>query len=429
MPEYPPRYPDLIGLEQVAAAAPPAFHIMTKPIGALCNLDCTYCFYLRKEGLYPAHQGADWRMADELLESYIRQYIEAQRVPEVHFAWQGGEPTLMGLDFFRRVVELQQRYRRPGMVVQNAFQTNGTLLDEEWCEFLREHHFLIGISIDGPREIHDVYRVNKGHRPTFDQVYRGLKLLGEHRVEHNVLTVVNAHNSRHPRAVYQFYRDEGIEFVQFIPAVEVLPDGAMTPWSVRAEEYGEFLCTVFDQWVRHDVGRIFVQIHDVALRAWCGLDPGLCVFSPTCGNALALEHNGDLYSCDHFVTDHNRLGNILDQPLEELVAAPLQRKFGSDKQDALPRYCRECEVKFVCNGGCPKDRFIATPDGEPGLNYLCAGYRRFFNHIRPAMQFMAGEIAAGRAPRNVMRWLAEQEGRDPRAERRRRRQERLAAGD
>ncbi|MCC7494200.1 MAG: anaerobic sulfatase maturase [Fimbriimonadaceae bacterium] len=408
--EYPALYPSLSGLDEVLPERPRAFHIMTKPIGALCNLDCTYCFYLRKEDRYPEHRGSAWRMSDELLEEYVRQYIAAQQVPEVHFAWQGGEPTLLGVGFFRRVVELQRQYRQPGMVIHNAFQTNGTLLDDEWCEFLHQHHFLIGLSVDGPPAIHDHYRVNKGQRGSFEAVRRGLELLRQHQVEHNLLCVVNDYNSRFPLEVYRFFRDELDErFYQFIPAIEFLPAGGVTPWSVRPEAYGEFLCAIFDEWVRRDVGQRYVQIFDVALRGWCGLDPGLCVFSKHCGNALALEHNGDLYSCDHFVTDHNRLGNIVDVPLADLVAGPLQRKFGRDKCDALPDYCRRCEVRFVCNGGCPKDRFIKTPDGEAGLNYLCAGYRRFFNHIDPAMKFMAAELRNQRPPANVMAWLRARE--------------------
>ncbi|NUQ01332.1 MAG: anaerobic sulfatase maturase, partial [Armatimonadetes bacterium] len=327
--DYPATYPKLIGLEEVLPERPRAFHVMTKPIGALCNLDCTYCFYLRKEQLYPDERGAAWRMSDEVLEAYIRQYIETQQVPEVNFAWQGGEPTLLGVDFFRRAVELQKRYRRPGMVIHNAFQTNGTLLDDEWGAFLHEHHFLIGLSIDGPRELHDHYRVDKGGKPSFDQVMAGLELLKKHKVEHNLLCVVNRHNSRHPREVYRFFRDELDEtYYQFIPAVEFVPGGGVTEWTVRPEDYGDFLCGVFDEWVRHDVGTRYVQIFDVALRAWCGLDPGLCVFSERCGDALAMEHNGDLYSCDHFVVPHNRLGNILSESLSDLVASPLQRKFG-----------------------------------------------------------------------------------------------------
>ncbi|MBI2301826.1 MAG: anaerobic sulfatase maturase [Armatimonadetes bacterium] len=402
MPEYPLPYPSLIGLDDVLPEPPVAFHVMTKPIGPLCNLDCTYCFYLRKESLYP--DAADWKMSDAVLEAYVRQYIEAQQVPECHFAWQGGEPTLLGVDFYRRAVAYQHKYRRPGMVIHTAFQTNGTLLDEEWCAFLRENHFLIGLSIDGPRELHDHYRVNKGGKPTFDQVYAALQLLQRERVEHNVLCVVNARNAPHGLEVYEFFRGEGIEFLQFIPAVERLPDGGVTEWTVPAEAYGQFLCDIFDAWVVRDVGRVYVQIFDVALRAWCGLDPGLCVFSPTCGNAMALEHNGDLYSCDHYVVDYNRLGNIVETPIAELAARPFQRKFGTDKSAMLPRYCRECEVRFTCNGGCPKDRFITTPDGEQGLNYLCAGFKRFFGHIDPAMKYMAAEIRNGRAPANVMAW-------------------------
>lgn len=399
-------YPSREGLDQVAANAPRAFHVMTKPIGPLCNLDCTYCFYLRKEELYPGEVGPKWRMSDEVLETYIRQYIEAQQVPEVQFAWQGGEPTLLGVEFFERVVELQRRYRRPGMVLRNAFQTNGTLLDARWCEFLRKHNFLLGLSMDGPREIHDHYRVNKGGKPSFDAVYRGLKLLQEHRVEHNILCVLNRYNAHYPREVYQFFRDEGERYLQFIPAVEPLPEGGVTPWSVEPEAYGDFLCGVFDEWVRADVGRIYVQSFDVALRGWCGLDPGLCVQSKHCGDALALEHNGDLYSCDHFVEPHNKLGNIADVPLAELVAQPFQRKFGLDKTATLPRYCRECPSLFVCNGGCPKERFGTTPDGEAGLNYLCAGYQRFFSYIDRAMKFMAAELKQQRAPANVMEWVA-----------------------
>ncbi len=407
---YPAPYPDLIGLDEVLPEKPPAFHIMTKPIGALCNLDCTYCFYLRKEDLYPEHKGRAWRMSDEVLEAYVKQYIEAQQVPEVHFAWQGGEPTLMGVEFFRKAVALQRQYRRPGMVIHNAFQTNATLIDEEWAQFLHEHHFLIGVSVDGPESIHNHYRVNKGQQGSFEAVMRGLRLLQQYDVQHNLLCVVNDHNSRYPLEVYRFFRDELDErFYQFIPSIEFRPEGGVTDWTVRPEAYGEFLCTIFDEWVRRDVGQRYVQIFDVSLRAWCGLDPGLCIFSKHCGTALALEHNGDLYSCDHFVMPHNRLGNIVEQPLAELVASPLQRKFGRDKDDSLPDYCRRCEVRFVCNGGCPKDRFIETPSGEEGLNYLCAGYKRFFHHIDAPMKFMAAEIRQRRAPANVMAWMRQRE--------------------
>ncbi len=392
---------------------PAAFHIMLKPRGAICNLDCAYCYFLSKEMLYP---GSRFRMAADLLEEYTRQYIEAQRVPEVTFAWQGGEPTLMGLDFFRLAVDLQQKYRRPGMVVHNALQTNGTTLDDDWCRFLRERDFLIGISIDGPRHLHDAYRVDKGGRPTFDAVMAGLELLKKHRVEFNVLTTVHAANAGHPLEVYRFLRDEvRTDFIQFIPIVERDNDTGfqegerLTDRSVTGRQYGDFLIAIFDEWVRRDVGRVYVQIFDVSLAAWLGRPPGLCIFEETCGAALAMEHNGDLYSCDHFVEPRYKLGNILELPLIDMVASEQQRQFGLDKRDTLPRYCRECEVRFVCNGGCPKDRIIRTPDGEPGLNVLCEGYRPFFNHIDPAMRFMASEWRAGRPPANIVAHLAQQE--------------------
>lgn len=390
-------------------SVPPAFHIMTKPRGAICNLDCEYCYFLSKEMLYP---GSRFRMADELLESYTKQYIEAQRVPEVTFAWQGGEPTLMGLDFFRRAVALQQKYRKPGMTIHNALQTNGTLLDDEWCRFFHQHNFLIGLSVDGPQPLHDHYRVDKGGAPTFARVMRGRALLQKHRVEHNILTTVHAANADHPLEVYRFLRDElGTQFMQFIPIVErenetgYQEGDTVYDRSVTAEQYGDFLIAIFDEWVRRDVGRVFVQIFDVALAAWSGHNPGLCIFEETCGNALALEHNGDLFSCDHFVEPAYRLGNIQEIPLIDLVASEQQRQFGLDKRDALPQYCLDCEVRFVCNGGCPKNRFIETPDGAPGLNYLCAGYRAFFNHIRRPMEIMANELRQRRPPANVMRIL------------------------
>ncbi|MCB0064508.1 MAG: anaerobic sulfatase maturase [Caldilineaceae bacterium] len=392
---------------------PAAFHVMTKPRGAICNLDCKYCYFLAKEMMYP---GSRFRMADELLESYTRQYIEAQQVPEVTFAWQGGEPTLMGLDFFQRAVELQQQYKRPGMRIHNAFQTNGVLLDDAWCAFFHEHDFLIGLSVDGPQHIHDAYRVDKGGRPTFAKVMAGLDLLKKHKVEFNILTTVHAANAEHGVDVYRALRDEiGTQFMQFIPIVERdnetgYQEGEdVTDRSITAAAYGRFLCDIFDEWVRHDVGRVFVQIFDVALAAWVGERPGLCVYEETCGLALALEHNGDLFSCDHFVEPAYKLGNILEIPLIEMVSSDRQRQFGLDKRDTLPQYCRECEVRFVCNGGCPKDRILTTPDGEPGLNYLCGGLRTFFNHIDHPMRLMANELRHRRPPANVMRILAEEE--------------------
>lgn len=396
----------------------PAFHIMTKPIGPICNLDCHYCFYLEKEKLYP--ETSAWKMADDVLESYIRQYIEAQEVPVVSFAWQGGEPTLLGVEYFRKVVELEKRYAG-GKQIENSFQTNGVLLDDHWGEFLAENRFLVGLSVDGPRPLHDRYRVDKGGQPSFDRVMRGLGFLKKHGVAFNTLTVVQRHNSHYPLEVYRFLKDIGSEFMQFIPCVEraaqnagssglvlISPhaseQAAVSEWSVEPLQYGKFLCAIFDEWVRKDVARYYVQIFDVALESWLGMEPSLCVFRETCGMAMAMEHNGDLYSCDHYVYPENKLGNILESPLSSLVHSPPQVKFGLDKRDTLPRYCRECEVRFACNGECPKHRFIRTPDGEAGLNYLCAGYKLFFQHIDPYMRFMAAELRQRRPPANVMAW-------------------------
>lgn len=384
----------------------PDFHVMLKPRGPICNLNCAYCYYLAKEQLYP---GSPFRMPDDLLEEYTRQYIQARPIPEVTFAWQGGEPTLMGLDFFRRAVALQEQYRPPGMTITNALQTNAVNLDNAWCAFFKEHNFLVGVSLDGPREIHDTYRLDKGGKPTFKRVITALKLLKKHRVQVNILTTVHAANADHPIQVYRFLRDEvGAAFIQFIPIVE--PDGdVVSTRSVTARQYGDFLIAVFDEWVRRDVGRVFVQIFDVALAAWMDYPPGLCVFQETCGDALVMEHNGDVYACDHFVEPHYLLGNITQEPLAALVTSQAQRRFGQAKRDTLPRYCRQCEVRFVCNGGCPKDRLITTPDGEPGLNYLCAAYKAFFTHAELAMRFMAAELRAHRPPANVMNHVLKQD--------------------
>ena len=395
------------------AVTPAAFHVMLKPRGAICNLDCKYCYFLSKEMLYP---GSRFRMADELLETYTQQYIAAQRVPEVTFAWQGGEPTLMGLDFFKRAVALQQKYRKPGMRIHNAFQTNGVLLDDEWGRFFLQHNFLVGLSIDGPKHIHDAYRVDKGGNPTFDRVMAGLAILKKHRVEFNILTTVHAANVEHGVEVYRALRDEiGTQFMQFIPIVERdnltgFQEGEqVTDRSLTGEQYGRFLISIFDEWVRRDVGRVFVQIFDVALAAWSGGRPGLCIFEETCGHAMAMEHNGDLFACDHFVEPAYRLGNIQEIPLIDMVASAQQRQFGLDKRDKLPQYCRDCEVRFVCNGGCPKDRLLQTPDGEPGLNYLCSGLRAFFNHVDRPMRLMTAELQQRRPPANIMRLLAQEE--------------------
>lgn len=392
------------------------FHVMVKPTGPICNLDCKYCFYLEKEVLYP--DVSKWAMKDDVLDSYIRQYIESQPSPEILFAWQGGEPTLLGVDYFERVVELQKKYS-DGRPIRNAFQTNGILINDRWAAFLRENDFLVGVSIDGPPEFHDHYRVDKGGHATSERVMRAIRLLKQSGVEFNTLTCVQRHNSTKPLEVYHFLKEIGSGFMQFIPIVEriaentsetdlrlVLPtyerDAHVSAWSVRPRQYGEFLCAIFDEWVRQDVGRYFVQIFDVALEAWCGYNPSLCVFSRTCGNAAALEHNGDLYSCDHFVYPENRLGNIMENPVASMMASAQQHQFGMDKADTLPKYCLDCEVRFICNGECPKHRFLRTPAGEAGLNYLCEGYKRFFTHIDPYMRFMASELSAGRPPANVM---------------------------
>jgi uncharacterized protein len=392
---------------------PRAFHLMTKPRGAICNLDCQYCYFLSKERLYP---DSSFRMSENLLEEYTRQYIEAQRVPEVTFAWQGGEPTLMGMEFFEMAVRYQQKHKKSGMRIFNSFQTNGVLLDDAWCTFFKANDFLIGLSVDGPRDLHDAYRVDKGGQPTFERVMRGCGFLEKHGVDYNILCTVHAANGDHGLEIYKFFRDElKVNFVQFIPIVERANEtgfqegSSVTERSVTAEQYGQFLIDIFDEWVQHDVGRVYVQIFDVALAAWSGQRPGLCIFEETCGAALALEHNGDVYSCDHFVEPNYRLGNLQFVPLADLVGSKQQWEFGQAKKSTLPQYCRNCEVRFVCNGGCPKDRFTHTPDGEPGLNYLCAGFRAFFNHINRPMRMMAAELQAQRAPANVMFMLAREQ--------------------
>jgi uncharacterized protein len=412
--------------------APSAFHVMAKPTGAVCNLDCEYCFFLSKEMLYP---GSRFRMADELQEAYIKQLMEAHaRVPEVVVAWQGGEPTMMGLDFFRRSIELQHQYARPGQQVLNTLQTNGTLLDDEWGAFLREHDFLVGISIDGPRDMHDAYRVDKGGKPTFDRVMRGLDVLKRHQVDWNVLTTIHAVNGNHGRQVYEFLRDDlGATFIQFIPIIEratpetlefadagwgsglhgrplYVQDGSLvTHRSIGPEQYGRFMVDVFEDWVRHDIGTVYVQMFDTALANWYGEPGGMCVHAETCGQQLALEHNGDLYSCDHYVEPGYLLGNIGDRTMLELVALPQQSKFGQDKRDTLTQYCLDCDIRFACNGGCPKDRFATSPYGETGQHYLCPGYKGFFHHVQAPMEAMSALLAAGHAPSELMATYARED--------------------
>ncbi|MXW04139.1 MAG: anaerobic sulfatase maturase [Gemmatimonadetes bacterium] len=391
----------------------PAFHVMMKPRGAICNLDCKYCYFLAKEDLYP---GSGFRMSDDLLEEYTRQYIEAQQVPEVTFAWQGGEPTLMGLEFFQKAVEFQKKYQKPDTRIYNSLQTNGTLLDADWCRFFHENDFLIGLSLDGPKALHDAYRVDKGGKPTFDAVMGAAEMMQVHEVEFNILTTVHAANAEHPTEVYRFMRDVvKTRFLQFIPIVERDNDtgyqegNEVTKRSVTGKQYGRFLIRIFDEWVRRDVGKMYVQIFDVSLAAWSGQSPGLCIFMETCGDALALEHNGDLYACDHYVEPDYLLGNITEIPMMEMVLSEQQRAFGQAKLDTLPQYCLSCDVRFICNGGCPKNRIITTPDGEPGLNYLCEGYKAFFHHIDGPMRFMANELRHRRAPANVMTYIHRKE--------------------
>jgi uncharacterized protein len=413
------------------AKAPPYFHILTKPTGAICNLDCKYCFFLSKETLYP---GSRFRMTDEVLEAYVRQMIEGQSGPQISLAFQGGEPTLMGLDFFRRAVGLARKYAPPNAQIEYSLQTNGTLLNEAWCDFFHEHNFLIGLSLDGPRAMHDAYRVDKGGGPTFDRVMRAARLMQERKVEFNILCTVHAANAPHPLEVYRFFRDEvRTQFIQFIPIVERATQASLpianegwgdrreggrplytqsgslvTERSVSAEQWGEFLIAIFDEWVRRDVGTVFVQMFDAALASWVGAGPALCIFAETCGDSLALEHNGDLYACDHFVEPDYYLGNISQEHMLELVASDKQRKFGTDKRDSLPRYCRECEVRFACHGECPRNRFIQTPDGEGGLNYLCAGYKAFFKHVDRPMRIMTELLRRQQAPAGIMQIMAQE---------------------
>ncbi len=396
----------------MAAHEVPAFHVMAKPTGARCNLRCDYCFFLEKEGLYP---GSDFRMRDEVMEAYIAQTVAAQQVPQVTIAWQGGEPTLMGLDFFRRARAAEGAHVPPGMAVERTLQTNGVLLDEEWAAFLAENDYLVGLSLDGPRELHDAYRHDLGGRPVFDRVLAAARRLQQHGVAFNVLCTINAANAGHPLDVYRFFRDElGARFIQFIPIVEIETPpaagraGIVTSRSVQPDEYGRFLSAIFDEWVRRDVGEMFVQFFDGVLAAYVRGVSSLCILQPTCGEGVALEHNGDVYSCDHFVDPHYLLGNILETPVDELVRSERQRAFGRAKAETLPAFCRSCAHLFACNGECPKNRILLTPDGEPGLNWLCAGLKAFFAHTERPMRLMAEILARGGEAREVMKRLADE---------------------
>jgi uncharacterized protein len=388
------------------ASAHSPFHVIAKPTGAICNIECRYCFYLEKEQLYDHPTRASFRMADDVLARYVQQYIEAQpRGQEVNFSWQGGEPTLMGLEFFRRVVALQKQHARAGQAVTNALQTNGILLDDEWCAFLRDEGFLVGISIDGSEALHDRYRLDLAGRGTFARVMQGLEALARNQVPFNVLAVVHDANGDHGAEVYRFLRGCGARFMQFIPIVERSPDGGVSPRTVGSEQWGRFLNAVWDEWIRVDVGTVFVQHFDMMLGITLGHPSTMCVHARTCGRALAVEHNGDLYSCDHFVTPAHRLGNIGHTHLAVLVDGPQQAQFGQDKLDTLPRYCRECEFLALCYGGCPAHRVSVTPDGDPYLNHLCAGYKLFYAHTQPALRAMAKAVRRRATARDYLQYM------------------------
>jgi uncharacterized protein len=389
-------------------AVSPGLHVLAKPIGSICDIACDYCFYLEKRELFP--RGQSFKMSDEVLARYIEQYVAAQPTPVVEFVWHGGEPTLLGLDFFRRVVELQQPFRGV-KEIRNSLQTNALRLDDEWCAFFKANDFFIGVSLDGPREIHDRYRKDRKGQGTFDRVMDGVRLLRKHGVEFNALACVGRETAKHPLEVYRFFRGEGIRYVQFTPIIEreadadtqaiklwlarpaVLgrpePNTRVTPWTVEPEAYGDFLIAIYEEWVRHDVGTMFVMNFEWALTAWLGEPSPVCIFSRQCGRAVALEHDGTVFACDHYVYPEYRLGNVRDDTLGAMVERSVAGGFGPHKETTLPRYCQQCEVREACWGGCPKHRFAVTPDGEPGLHYLCAGYKKFFRHIRKYLRAMA----------------------------------------
>ena len=396
---------------------PPAFTTMVKPVGATCNLDCSYCYYRDKAEIYSAPQN---RMTDDVLEEYVRQYLEAVNLPTVSFCWHGGEPLLAGIDFYRRAVELQQRYAA-GRQVENTLQTNGTLVNDEWCDFFRENNFLVGVSLDGPEEVHDAYRRDCGGAPTFGKVMQAVEKMHNRKVEYNILATVNSRSEGRGKEIYRFLR--GISnFIQFLPVVEYVrlregkrplivspdeEDATPAPWSVSARGFGEFMCDVFDEWIKCDVGSRFVQLFDITLANWCGVPPSLCAFCETCGDAPVVEYNGDVYSCDHFVYPEYRLGNILSSTLVEMYTSQEQQAFGRDKREALPMECKRCTYNFLCRGECPKHRFATSKNGEPYMNTLCEGYKRFFRHSDPYMRHMKMLLQKERSPMEVMHWARE----------------------
>ena len=390
-------------------------YVMLKPAGAHCNLACKYCYYLEKNKLYPTAQRH--LMSDEILEQFTREYIEAQTMSQVLFTWHGGEPLLRSIDFYRKALSLQQKYAG-GRRIDNVIQTNGTLLTDEWCEFFAQNHWLVGISIDGPQPDHDHYRLTAAGKPSWKKVMQGIKLLKKHGVEWNAMAVVNAYNANHPLEFYRFFKENGCQFLQFTPIVERLTrheDGrtlasladkdeiSLSEASVAPEQWGYFLCAIFDEWVRKDVGKIFVEIFDCTLANWMGISPGICAYSKECGHAGVMEHNGDVYSCDHFVFPEYKLGNIRDHSLIDMLYGEQQQEFSRLKHSSLPRQCKECDMEFACHGECPKNRFMKDKYGDSGLNYLCLGYYHYYQHVAPYMDYMKQELMAQRPPSNIMK--------------------------
>lgn len=390
-------------------------YVMLKPAGAHCNLACKYCYYLEKNKLYPTAQRH--LMSDEMLEQFTREYIEAQTMNQVLFTWHGGEPLLRSIDFYRKALSLQQKYAG-GRRIDNVIQTNGTLLTDEWCEFFAQNHWLVGISIDGPQPYHDHYRLTAAGKPSWQKVMQGIKLLKKHGVEWNAMAVVNAYNVNHPLEFYRFFKENGCQFLQFTPIVERLTrheDGrtlasladkdeiSLSEASVVPEQWGYFLCAIFDEWVRKDVGKIFVEIFDCTLANWMGISPGICAYSKECGHAGVMEHNGDVYSCDHFVFPEYKLGNIRDHSLIDMLYGEQQQEFSRLKHSSLPRQCKECDMEFTCHGECPKNRFMKDKYGDSGLNYLCPGYYHYYQHVAPYMDYMKQELMAQRPPSNIMK--------------------------
>ena len=403
--------------DNIATPFAKPLYVMLKPAGAHCNLACKYCYYLEKNNLYQnSHRHL---MSDDMLEQFTREYIEAQTMPQVLFTWHGGEPLMRSIDFYKKALTLQKKYAH-GKQIDNVIQTNGTLLTDEWCEFFAKNHWLVGISIDGPQEYHDHYRVTPAGKPSWEKVMQGISLLKKHRVEWNAMAVANAYNAEHPLEFYHFFRDNGCQYLQFTPIVERLTeheDGRtlasladdreipLADASVTPQQWGNFLCTIFDDWVRHDVGKTFVEIFDCTLANWMGVLPGICAYSKECGHAGVMEHNGDVYSCDHFVFPEYKLGNIRDQSLIDMLYGEKQQAFSRLKHTSLPRQCKECNMEFACHGECPKNRFEKDKYGEPGLNYLCQGYYQYYTHVAPYMDFMKRELLAQRPPANIMNVL------------------------